>query len=154
MSFTLGPCLMIGSWRFPPISAASYFDGSFSTRDLTAWASACAVTAWRPTAVWPKAGLPTPPGVWIDLHMWRKFLARNDMKVGTRMAITAVVLMNVMRKKKSMKTRARESERWFNRVSNESERAKLVEAAWRSIVNKELEQEELLRSAKRSDASG
>lgn len=89
---------------------------------------------------------PTPPGVWIDLHMWRKFLARDDMKIGTRMAITALVLMNVMRKRKSMKTRARESEKWFARVSDEEERAKLVEAAWRSIVNKELEHEELQRT--------
>jgi hypothetical protein len=71
--------------------------------------------------------------------MWRKFLCRDDIKFGTRMVVTALVLASVFRAQ--FEERARDSRKWLDRILDERERAKIVESAWRSIVNKELQAE-------------
>jgi glycosyltransferase involved in cell wall biosynthesis len=93
----------------------------------------------------PEGWTPGPKGLWPDLNMWRKFLRRDDFKFGTRMAVTALVLPSHHRLKMSLDERARESRKWLDRIGDERERAKIVEAAWRSIVTKELQAEARLR---------
>lgn len=93
----------------------------------------------------PEGWAPGPKGLWPDLHMWRKFLCRDDLKFGTRMAVTALVLATKFRNDMSLEERARESHKWLDRISDEIERAKIVESAWRSVVNKELRAEHELR---------
>jgi glycosyltransferase involved in cell wall biosynthesis len=38
----------------------------------------------------PEGWTPAPPGLWTDLHMWRKFLALPGISAATRVAITAL----------------------------------------------------------------
>jgi glycosyltransferase involved in cell wall biosynthesis len=89
----------------------------------------------------PEGWAPGPKGLWPDLHMWRKFLRCDDLKFGTRMAVTALVLPTKFRRDMSIEERARDSEKWLDRISDANERAKIVEAAWRSVVNQELQAE-------------
>jgi hypothetical protein len=84
---------------------------------------------------------PGQKGMWPNLNMWRKFLSCNDLKFGTRMAVTALVLASVFRTHMSIHDRAQEGRKWLARVLDECERAKIVESAWQSIVNKELQAE-------------
>lgn len=89
----------------------------------------------------PDGWTPAPKDIWPDLHMWRKFFRRDDFEFGTRMAITALVLASGFRADASLDVRAREGRKWLDRILDERERAKIVEAAWRSIVNRELQAE-------------
>jgi glycosyltransferase involved in cell wall biosynthesis/regulator of replication initiation timing len=89
----------------------------------------------------PEGWAPGPKGLWPDLNMWRKFLRRDDMKFGTRMAVTALVLAGGFRAEMSLEERARESRKWLDRIFDEAERAKIIESAWRSGVNQQLQAE-------------
>jgi glycosyltransferase involved in cell wall biosynthesis len=96
----------------------------------------------------PEGWAPAPVGMYNDLHMWRKFLRVDEFKFGTRMAITAVALPSYLREDMSNEERAREAGVWMSRIADEHERASIVEAAWRSIVGKEIESEkEILKIA-------
>jgi glycosyltransferase involved in cell wall biosynthesis len=86
----------------------------------------------------PVGWAPGEKGLWPDLNMWRKFLRRDDLKFGTRIAVTALVLKSGQRTHMSLDERAQECRKWLDRILDERERAKIVESAWRSIVNKEL----------------
>jgi glycosyltransferase involved in cell wall biosynthesis len=93
----------------------------------------------------PEGWAPAPEGFWPDLHMWRKFLRRDDFKFGTRMAVTALVLASTVRPRVSLDDRGRECRKWLDRIFDERERTKIIEAAWRSIVNQQLQTEYKLR---------
>ncbi len=95
---------------------------------------------------------PGQKGLWPDLNMWRKFLRRDDFKFGTRMAVTALVLAAGFRKQLSFEERAKESRKWLDRIFDERERAKIVEAAWRSAVRKELQAESEIERILNSDS--
>ena len=84
---------------------------------------------------------PGQKGLWPDLNMWRKFLRRDDFKFGTRMAVTGLVLAGGFRRQLSFPERAHESRKWLDRIFDEREREHIVEAAWRSVVRKELQAE-------------
>jgi hypothetical protein len=89
----------------------------------------------------PGGWAPGQKGSWSDLNMWRKFLRCDDLRFGTRMAVTALVLASGFRRHMSLDERAQECRKWLDRILDERERAKIVESAWRSIVNKELQVE-------------
>jgi glycosyltransferase involved in cell wall biosynthesis len=95
---------------------------------------------------------PGQKGLWPDLNMWRKFLRRDDLEFGTRMAVTAVVLASGFRTNMSLAERAQECRKWLDRILDEHERAKIVESAWRSSVNKELQVEFELNKEVQSSA--
>jgi hypothetical protein len=85
----------------------------------------------------PEGWTASPRGVPPDLHMWRKFL-RAGVRVETRMVPTAIVLASFLRNGMPMEERKREAHMWFDRVLDDGEREKIVQAAWRSIVDKAL----------------
>jgi len=89
----------------------------------------------------PGGWAPGQRGLWPDLNMWRKFLCRDDLKFDTRIAVTALVLASGCRTHMSLDERAQECRKWLDRILDERERAKIVESAWRSIVNRELQVE-------------
>jgi glycosyltransferase involved in cell wall biosynthesis len=91
----------------------------------------------------PDGWAPGPKGLWPDLNMWRKFLRRDDLRFGTRMAVTALVLASKFRTHMSLDERAQDCRKWLDRILDERERAKIVKSAWRSTVNKELQLDEL-----------
>lgn len=94
----------------------------------------------------PEGWAPAPVGMYNDLHMWRKFLRVKEFTFGTRMVITAVALPSYLRENMSVEERAREAGVWMSRIADEHERASIVEAAWRSVVGKEIEcEQEILK---------
>ncbi|HEY5073285.1 MAG TPA: glycosyltransferase [Pyrinomonadaceae bacterium] len=82
----------------------------------------------------PEGWVPTPVGMFPDLHMWRKFFRMSEFKFGTRMVITGVTLPGHLREHMSLEERAREAGVWLSRIVDEHERANIVEAAWHSVV--------------------
>jgi glycosyltransferase involved in cell wall biosynthesis len=94
----------------------------------------------------PEGWKPAPLGMFNDLHMWRKFLRVNEFNFGTRMVITAIALPNHRREHMSLEELAREADDWVSRIVDEQERANIVEAAWRSVVGKEIDcEQEILK---------
>ena len=77
-------------------------------------------------------------GVGPDLNMWRKFLRRDDLQFGTRMAVTALILSSFIRVQMSLEERAREGRKWLDRILDQRDRANIIESAWRSTVRQEL----------------
>lgn len=98
----------------------------------------------------PEGWAPAPVGMYNDLHMWRKFLRVNEFKFGTRMVITAVTLPSHLREHMTLEERAREAGVWRSRIVDQDERANIVEAAWRSVVGKEIECEQEILEIKAS----
>jgi glycosyltransferase involved in cell wall biosynthesis len=94
----------------------------------------------------PVGWSPGPPGLWSDLHMWRKFLARGDMVFATRMTVAALCLLGPLRQAMSLDERAAENRRWSERLRDPRERAAIAEAAWRSVVGRVLDEDLLVRA--------
>ena len=94
--------------------------------------------------------VPTPHGIYPDLHMWRKFFRVREFKFGTRMVITAVALPSYVRGHMSLDERAREATAWVARIVDQDQRAEIIEAAWRSIMDKEIRCEREVVDAKSS----
>jgi glycosyltransferase involved in cell wall biosynthesis len=94
----------------------------------------------------PEGWEPAPVGMYPDLHMWRKFFRMSDFKFGTRMAVTAVALPTYLREHMSLEERASEARVWVSRILDEHERANIVEGAWRSAVEQEVQcEQEILK---------
>jgi glycosyltransferase involved in cell wall biosynthesis len=93
----------------------------------------------------PEAWAPTPLGMYPDLHMWRKFMRVSEFKCGTRMLITAVTLPSYLREHMSLGERASEARVWLSRIRDDDEQSKIVEAAWRSVVGKGIQNEQEIR---------
>jgi glycosyltransferase involved in cell wall biosynthesis len=83
----------------------------------------------------PVGWAPSEVMAYPDLKMWRKFLCRDDMKFGTRMAITALNFATDSRADMSLGERGRENERWWRRICRAEERADIVEKAWQALVH-------------------
>jgi hypothetical protein len=77
---------------------------------------------------------PAPPDVWTDLHMWRRFFRTEGLTFGTRMSITAIVLADHLRRHSPIEERIRANQDAWRRVADARERAKIVQAAWASVV--------------------
>jgi glycosyltransferase involved in cell wall biosynthesis len=84
---------------------------------------------------------PGPKGLWPDLNMWRKFLRQDGLTFGTRMAVTALVLATLFRRHMSLEEQVQETRKWHERIRDDNERARIVDAAWRSVVDKHLQLE-------------
>jgi len=95
----------------------------------------------------PVGWSPAPDSMWTDLHMWRKFLRRDDMRFATRMAVTALCFLSSYRAGLSLEERAAEHRMWHRRIQQEPERRRIVEAAWRSVISDQVnEVQTLMRS--------
>jgi glycosyltransferase involved in cell wall biosynthesis len=82
---------------------------------------------------------PAPDGVWSDLHMWRKFLARDDFAFATRMTVSALQFPTPPRRGMTLAERAAEMAAWRSRLAEPAGRAALAEAAWRAAVHEALD---------------
>jgi hypothetical protein len=82
----------------------------------------------------PDGWAPGPPDVWSDLHMWRKFLRRDDIKAATRAAVTGLHFAAVARVGVPLQQRRQENERWHARIADPGERRLITEAALQSLV--------------------
>lgn len=60
----------------------------------------------------------TPPGIWTDLYMWRKFLVQPGHSFGTCKKITALNFPASLRKHMTMQERSNELELLFNKMQD------------------------------------
>lgn len=72
---------------------------------------------------------PPPPGVPSDVHMWRKFLARHDLRLGTRMAVTVLKFEAAHRRGWTMERRRAEVATWAERMSTPAARDDFTQRA-------------------------
>lgn len=95
-----------------------------------------------------------PEGMWTDLHMWRKFLRRDDFLFGTQMAVTAVNLPVLSREHMTLDERAAETRRLFARFGDPVQAGEIKRLAWCSIVQQAVASDcRLAEQARRIDAS-
>jgi len=94
----------------------------------------------------PEGWAPSPPRTWPDLHMWRKFYRMPDLRFGTRMVVTAIVLAEHLRASVPIEKRIEESQSWLARIRDRRQRDDIIEAAWRSVIRLCLERERQVAS--------
>jgi archaellum component FlaC len=87
----------------------------------------------------PERWSPAPPDVWTDLFMWRKFLAMNGMKFGTRAAVTALHFAAPERVNATLEERHSENRRFQGRIRDPITRNDMLESAWHSLLNRTLD---------------
>jgi glycosyltransferase involved in cell wall biosynthesis len=75
----------------------------------------------------PVGWSPAPFGVPSDLHMWRKFLAQDHLRFGTRVAVTAVKCGAFYRRDWPIEQRAAEVTEWAARVADPAWRDAIVQ---------------------------
>ena len=75
----------------------------------------------------PEGWAPAPPGIWSDLHMWRKFLRLDGITVGTRSSIQSLCLHNSLRRHMTQEQRRDETARWIAIIRDPARRADLVD---------------------------
>lgn len=82
----------------------------------------------------PDGWTAAPEGLWTDLHMWRKFLRRSDLRFGTSMTVTAVNLPVLSREHMTLDQRAAETRMLFARFGDPTHADAIKHLAWRSVV--------------------
>jgi glycosyltransferase involved in cell wall biosynthesis len=78
----------------------------------------------------PVGWSPAPPGLWTDLHMWRKFLRQPGLRFATRFVVTSLHYGTAMRGRAQGDLLAA-SHRWRARVADPARRAAITEEALR-----------------------
>lgn len=77
----------------------------------------------------PVGWSPAPPGVWTDLFMWRKFLARADLTFATRLSVQCARLPATWRQDQTLEQRAAENRAMAARFASRRARADFQAAA-------------------------
>ena len=77
---------------------------------------------------------PAPPDLWTDLHMWRKFLAIDGLKLATRAMVTSLTLAALARRDTTFEQRIAENRAWLARIRVPHEREAIERAAWQSLL--------------------
>lgn len=80
----------------------------------------------------PVGWSPAPPGVWTDLHMWRKFLSAPGLTFGTRFAVEAVKL-SAQTRDGPVSARVEEHRATAARYATEEGRRQLRAQAWQTL---------------------
>ncbi len=94
------------------------------------------VCGYRMSAYWrlPIGWSPAPEDIWTDLHMWRKFFARNDILCGTRHVVQAVALPDPLRSHMSLDERASENRTVAERLRDPAERDAFAKRALAALT--------------------
>ena len=69
----------------------------------------------------PEGWVPPPRDTPGDLHLWRKFMALDGLRFGSRIAITSIHLDNAVRRGMSAKDRVDEMANWSQRIAQPDE---------------------------------
>lgn len=81
----------------------------------------------------PTGWSPAPADVWTDLHMWRKFLQRNDLAFGTRFTVQAVKLSAGHRQHMTLDERVTEHRAVAAQFARREERSTLQARAFQFV---------------------
>ena len=85
---------------------------------------------------------PAPENLHSDLYMWRKFLSAENMKVGTRFAITSLVLPTPFHGEKSLADRAADAAHWWEIIESTEGRAQIHHAVRQFLVRTNMASED------------
>jgi hypothetical protein len=88
----------------------------------------------------PEGWSPAPRGIPSDLFMWRKFLARPELRVATRYAITSAHFATPHRRDWSLAQRKAEQRRWAKRLADPALRRAFVRKGENKIAGEILGQ--------------
>jgi glycosyltransferase involved in cell wall biosynthesis len=93
------------------------------------------VTGYRLSAyrALPVGWSAAPPDIATDLHMWRKFLALEHLRFGTRAAITSIKFAADTRKAWSPEQRVAETARWAGRIATPAGVATVTQQVLRDL---------------------
>ncbi|MGH6830041.1 MAG: hypothetical protein ACREDG_02690, partial [Methylocella sp.] len=104
----------------------------------------------------PTGWSPSPSGVGSDLHLWRKFLARDELRFGTRIVVTTVKFAMGRRGDWSLDRRLAEITAWAQKLSSPGGRDAVAQEALRQLsqmaYDLRLQVERLDKAAKDSAA--
>ena len=89
----------------------------------------------------PEGWAPAPNDVWSDLHMWRKFLRMESFVFATRAVVTGLVFATPQRIDITLEQRKDENRTYFERILDPRRRNEIIQMAWYSLLNRELESE-------------
>ncbi len=81
---------------------------------------------------------PSPPSVWPDLFMWRKFLKTKGLRFGSRMAVTSLKFAAEARLEMSQEERALEISAWADRVADPGQCDLVVQEALLDLAHRYL----------------
>jgi len=81
----------------------------------------------------PVGWSPAPPDVWTDLHMWRKFLRRQDLCFGTRFSVQGVKLSAGFRADMSLEAREAEHRAVAAQLARREERSNFQARAFHTL---------------------
>lgn len=82
----------------------------------------------------PVGWSPAPPGLWSDLHMWRKFLALPGIACATRFSVTALHMGASERSGMSEQERAEENRRLFDEIQDPARRDEIVQTVMGGVM--------------------
>ena len=88
---------------------------------------------------------PAPENLHSDLYMWRKFLSAKNMQVGTRFAITSLVLPTPFHGEKSLADRAVDAAHWWKIIQSTEGRAQISHNVLQFLVRTNMASEARLR---------
>lgn len=88
---------------------------------------------------------PAPENLHSDLYMWRKFLRSETVKVGTRCAVTSLVLPTPFHGEKSLAERAADAAHWWEIIQSAQGQAQISYAVVQFLVRHSMASEGRLR---------
>jgi hypothetical protein len=84
----------------------------------------------------PVGWAPAPTDIWTDLHMWRKFLAMENLTFATRAMVTAIHFATPHRVGVTLEQRKEEIGVHFAQIRDPRARDEITQRAWLSLVDK------------------
>lgn len=82
----------------------------------------------------PSGWGPAPEEIWTDLHMWRKFLSRPGISVGTRFVLTSIHLLTSARSGRSDAERVEEMRHYSRLIQSRDQRESLEQQLFRRLA--------------------
>lgn len=95
---------------------------------------------------------PAPQTIATDLHMWRKFMRRDDLTFATRAVVSAIHFPAPERESMSLAERAAENRRWHKLIQDPNMRARIAEQAMGALIAQGVENEQRAAAAKTAHA--
>lgn len=82
----------------------------------------------------PHGWRPAPKGTWTDLHMWRQWFEKKDVRYLTVPKLTTIHLDSPGRNDQSAESRAKESHKWLKKINEPGEIFRLEVNALRRLA--------------------
>lgn len=81
----------------------------------------------------PVGWSPAPDNMWTDLHMWKKFLVRKELTVGSRIAVTSLKFPAPLRQKDAEQEAEMLVRDWYHKIQSHSVRDDITQTVLRKL---------------------